>query len=301
MSDISPQTSSFTHRKARVSALNSSLKSKRIFDNLEFCPIDVLAQTLPFEDNTFDYVQQSLVTLVYTEEDWDRILKELVRVTKPGGYIQLTEVDYYTQGAAQKHDIWQLNSIDIVLDTLSVNTRAAMLLSEMLTEAGLSEVETKFVSIPNGSWGLDIGLLWEENWLAFTCSVAPYLLEVTNTTWEDLEELQNLPADERLNLKAFNNAYCCWGRKPFDNKSDTSSTTTTSTADPSTSDTATASAAAAGVASATAASSTSADTSTDTNITDTTTTDTTTTATIAATDITASTDTATSTDTNAST
>ncbi|KAI9012678.1 hypothetical protein CLU79DRAFT_401163 [Phycomyces nitens] len=215
ISDISPQTSSFTQRKARVSALNSSLNSKRIFDNLEFCPIDVLAQTLPFEDNTFDYVQQSLVTLVYTEEDWDRMIDELVRVTKPGGYIQLTEVDYYTQAAAHKHQVWQENAIDMVLKTQNVNTRAAMLLSDMLTEAGLAEVETKLVSIPKGSWGLDIGLLWEENWLAFTCSVAPYLLEMTGTTWEDLEELQYIPPEEVAKLKSFNNAYCCWGRKPM--------------------------------------------------------------------------------------
>ncbi|KAJ1548973.1 hypothetical protein HK405_012000, partial [Cladochytrium tenue] len=46
---------------------------------------------LDFPDNTFDLVHQRSLMLAYKTEQWPAVLKELIRVTKPGGYIQLVE------------------------------------------------------------------------------------------------------------------------------------------------------------------------------------------------------------------
>ncbi|RUP46420.1 hypothetical protein BC936DRAFT_146984 [Jimgerdemannia flammicorona] len=45
---------------------------------------------LPFEDDTFDYVFQ---VLTFTTADWPKAISELVRVTKPGGWVELVETD----------------------------------------------------------------------------------------------------------------------------------------------------------------------------------------------------------------
>ncbi|RUS31999.1 hypothetical protein BC938DRAFT_476535 [Jimgerdemannia flammicorona] len=44
---------------------------------------------LPFADNTFDYVFQRFMVTAFTPAQWDRAIAELVRVTKPGGYVEL--------------------------------------------------------------------------------------------------------------------------------------------------------------------------------------------------------------------
>lgn len=44
---------------------------------------------LPFADNSFDFVVQHDMAIRYTRKQWDDALKELVRVTKPGGYLEL--------------------------------------------------------------------------------------------------------------------------------------------------------------------------------------------------------------------
>ncbi|RUS17150.1 S-adenosyl-L-methionine-dependent methyltransferase [Endogone sp. FLAS-F59071] len=43
---------------------------------------------LPFADESFDYVFQRFQTLSFRETDWPCVIAELVRVTKPGGWIE---------------------------------------------------------------------------------------------------------------------------------------------------------------------------------------------------------------------
>ncbi|RIB10444.1 S-adenosyl-L-methionine-dependent methyltransferase, partial [Gigaspora rosea] len=60
--------------------------------NVDFYHMNVL-NGLPFEDNTFDFVYQRFMGLALTEEQWPILLLELVRVTKPGGWIEFMECD----------------------------------------------------------------------------------------------------------------------------------------------------------------------------------------------------------------
>ncbi|CAO3686066.1 unnamed protein product [Rhizopus stolonifer] len=46
---------------------------------------------LPYADNTFDYVNMRLLIFALRKKEWPQAIKELVRVTKPKGMIQLTE------------------------------------------------------------------------------------------------------------------------------------------------------------------------------------------------------------------
>ncbi|RCH87832.1 hypothetical protein CU097_003627 [Rhizopus azygosporus] len=56
---------------------------------------------LPYEDNSFDFVHMRLLILALREEEWPAAISELIRVTKPGGMIQLLEMDLRQQ---QKDD-----------------------------------------------------------------------------------------------------------------------------------------------------------------------------------------------------
>lgn len=46
---------------------------------------------LPYADNTFDFVHMRLLILALRKEEWPIAIKEVIRVTKPGGMLQLTE------------------------------------------------------------------------------------------------------------------------------------------------------------------------------------------------------------------
>lgn len=48
---------------------------------------------LNYPDNTFDFVHMRLFILALREIEWPIAIKEILRVTKPGGMIQLLEFD----------------------------------------------------------------------------------------------------------------------------------------------------------------------------------------------------------------
>ncbi|KAJ1564364.1 hypothetical protein HK096_008348, partial [Nowakowskiella sp. JEL0078] len=59
--------------------------------NMKFTFGNVL-EKLPFPDNTFDFVYQRLLGLAIPYDNWDNVIRELVRVAKPNGFIEIVEL-----------------------------------------------------------------------------------------------------------------------------------------------------------------------------------------------------------------
>jgi ubiquinone/menaquinone biosynthesis C-methylase UbiE len=57
---------------------------------------------LPFPDQLFGYTHQRLLTAAVTAANWPGVVRELVRVTRAGGWVELVEID--TQMQQVKHD-----------------------------------------------------------------------------------------------------------------------------------------------------------------------------------------------------
>lgn len=51
-----------------------------------------VADHLPFPDNYFDFIHQRLLLFGLTRNDWRRTIQELLRVLKPGGWLEIIEV-----------------------------------------------------------------------------------------------------------------------------------------------------------------------------------------------------------------
>jgi len=67
--------------------------------NVEFVEYNVL-DGLPFESNSFDYVYSRAVVAVYTRPQWTELaIPEYTRVTKPGGWVELLEIDGVLRGS----------------------------------------------------------------------------------------------------------------------------------------------------------------------------------------------------------
>ena len=67
--------------------------------NISFINADILDK-LPFGSETFDFVHQQLLVRNFNNKDWEFVINEIVRVTKPLGHIELMEMDLvpYQQG-----------------------------------------------------------------------------------------------------------------------------------------------------------------------------------------------------------
>ncbi|PHZ17065.1 S-adenosyl-L-methionine-dependent methyltransferase [Rhizopus microsporus ATCC 52813] len=61
-------------------------------ENLNFSYGNVV-KGLPYPDNTFDFVHMRFFVLALRVDEWPLAVKEAIRVTKPGGFIQLSDID----------------------------------------------------------------------------------------------------------------------------------------------------------------------------------------------------------------
>ncbi|KAI8346741.1 hypothetical protein BD560DRAFT_338656 [Blakeslea trispora] len=195
--------------------------SRKILPNLDFYEANVLNAELPFEDNQFDFVQLRLVTACFTLSDWQKAMKEAIRVTKPGGYIQLLEIDHYTYNLGGEGRQWETDLIETIRQKRQMEPRMACYLSDLLKAIGAVEISSKLVSIPYGSWGLDLGILWKNNMESFAESTAPLFSKILGCTAAEYIARWRVLREEADKEKCFTNFHAAWGRKPDGYNSET--------------------------------------------------------------------------------
>ncbi|CAO0795362.1 unnamed protein product [Mucor circinelloides] len=191
-------------------------KKRALLHNLDFYQVNVVNAKLPFADNHFDFVKQRLVTAAFTTADWKRVMAELVRVTKPGGYIELLEIDYNTHNLGPNGRKWERELLEAARLKRQMEPRIARHLADLLKTVGLIEVSSKLVSIPLGSWGLDLGELWKQNMENFADSTSPLLSKLVGVSVNEYRNQWHSLIHEVRDKKAFSNMHAAWGRKPLD-------------------------------------------------------------------------------------
>jgi SAM-dependent methyltransferase len=117
-----------------------------------------LLHGLPFTDGSFDFVHQRILASGVPVRAWARTMRELVRVTGPGGWIELVEgrPSLGPAGPATERlfeTTWKLGR-SMGLDTTG---QIARNLARQLRRTGVSVVDVRRIEIPVGEWGGRIG------------------------------------------------------------------------------------------------------------------------------------------------
>lgn len=97
----------------------------------------------------------------------------------------------------------------------NMEPRMALYLPDMLKSAGLIDVSSKLVSIPLGSWGLDLGSLWKHNMEMFADSSSPLLSKLVGISESEYRRRWRDMFEEVKDKKAFSNIHAAWGQKPL--------------------------------------------------------------------------------------
>ncbi|KAI8880407.1 S-adenosyl-L-methionine-dependent methyltransferase [Backusella circina FSU 941] len=113
--------------------------------NVNFKQEDVLTG-LSFEDKTFDFVQMRLFGFQFNKAQWATSLKEAYRVTKPGGYIQLLEVQLMDPGNEMVRDF--SNKLKKMMEGYDMDIDIYEKLQSILEAVGYSFVKQEKRTIP---------------------------------------------------------------------------------------------------------------------------------------------------------
>jgi SAM-dependent methyltransferase len=129
--------------------------------NYQFVQGD-LRYGLPFADHTFDFVHQRLLGAALPASSWSHVTSELVRVTRPGGYIELLEITdtFLQRGPATKQLLaWWHKAEKLAGFRLSLLWH----LDIFLAQTSVVDICAQPLHIPLGAWGGRVGALFAKD------------------------------------------------------------------------------------------------------------------------------------------
>lgn len=117
-------------------------------DNYAFVLANVL-EGLPFPDNSFDFVHQRLLVAAIPADKWQQVARELARVTRPGGWVELVEAESRLPNAGaglQTTMRWASG----FAARRGIDPASASQVGMFLRGAGLANVVERSVALPVG-------------------------------------------------------------------------------------------------------------------------------------------------------
>jgi ubiquinone/menaquinone biosynthesis C-methylase UbiE len=141
-------------------------------DNFAFIQGNML-EGLPFPDNSFDFVHQRLVIVALPTTQWVRQAREMLRVTRPGGWVELVEGDLLPGGPG----LTTLNQLgEQMSQKRGMSFGNASRVDEYLRQAGAKQVHRQIVHLPVGQKAGRLGAMAETDYLAIYASVRAFLI-----------------------------------------------------------------------------------------------------------------------------
>ncbi len=178
--------------------------------NYRFVQADVL-HGLPFSANSFDYVHLRFLGVAIPAASWPDVLRELVRVTCPGGYIELFEIGnvYDRPGPATRLllDWWQQ-----IEEQTGFRLSLLEHLGELLAQAGAQEIHTRTIAAPLGAWGGRAGELISRDLHATFGSLKPFYCTHLGIRGKDYDTAVETLREEWETYHTHYHFYLAYGR-----------------------------------------------------------------------------------------
>jgi SAM-dependent methyltransferase len=134
-------------------------ESERHLSRYRFVKGNVLTG-LPFLEGQFDFVHQRFLLAGVPLAAWPAVVADLVRVTRPGGWVELAEIPWEIEGAGPATErllaLGREMAAHLGLDPGKVVFDS---LDGYLRQAGLANVARRDLSLPIGEWGGRVGSL----------------------------------------------------------------------------------------------------------------------------------------------
>ncbi len=161
--------------------------------NYSFAPGNIL-EGLPFPDASFDFVHQRLLITAVPKDRWPSVIQELVRVTRPGGWVELAECGVPEAGGPGYMGLW--GTWIKFLATRGVDFTLGHTIGQMLGGGGLTNVNQRVLYYPMGNWGGRIGRASATDCLAVGKALKPGVVAAGICSEIEYDRLYSLAENE---------------------------------------------------------------------------------------------------------
>lgn len=182
--------------------------------NYRFVRANLLAG-LPFHDDLFDFVHQRLLQSGVPLVSWSGVVNDLVRVTRPGGWIELVEVENQVKAGGPA----TMRLLELLLQLAGSRglDRSGVIfrqLDQYLRLAGLVEVQRRDVDVPLGDWGGRIGSLMASDLRALYTRLSDVFQAKLGVSADECRDLVTAMSRELNEHRTVNTFAIAFGRKP---------------------------------------------------------------------------------------
>lgn len=140
-------------------------------DNYTFVRGNAL-EGLPFDANSFDFVHQRLLVAALPRDRWLPVVRELERVTRPDGWVELAECGTPQDDPSNPYPrLW--DTWIAFCRTRGIDFTIGRSIGAMLQQGGLQQVQQHEVLFPMGKWGGRVGVMSSEDCLAVGKALGP--------------------------------------------------------------------------------------------------------------------------------
>jgi ubiquinone/menaquinone biosynthesis C-methylase UbiE len=165
--------------------------------NFTFLTADAL-KPFPFEDEEFDFTHARLLSPFLPIVQWPQVIAEMVRVTKPGGYIEIVDSAGFPRSPSPA---W--NTLAKVSEQLyqarGLHLAVGPHLADYLRQAGLNRVQERAFTLGTGRAAERQQRLLVADLLGATTNMAPILVKYGGLSQQACDDLM---AREREELPA---------------------------------------------------------------------------------------------------
>jgi SAM-dependent methyltransferase len=140
---------------ARVTGIDVAPATPSVPLNAQFVQHDIL-KGLPFPSASFDYVHARLLVAAIPTQAWAGLLTECIRVTQPGGWVELFEGGTTFLNAGP-HTRQYLKWWDQISQPRGIDASFMGQLPNWMQQLGFENVQSQLLHVPIGKWGSRAG------------------------------------------------------------------------------------------------------------------------------------------------
>ncbi|KAK9696622.1 hypothetical protein K7432_012354 [Basidiobolus ranarum] len=188
--------------------------------NFTFVNGDIL-KGLPFPDDYFDFVYQRAVVTGIPANKWEFVCKELVRVVKPGGWVELLELqldnNYAVDYDLNRKPSWLRyhELIHEILTLRGISPKEILKIPQHLGSSGMINLDKRKVIMPTGLGGGQLDQLFLLDALLALKSLEKYIIAMGKCTKEEFDHIVAHFKQESLENKVFTTMDVVCAQKPF--------------------------------------------------------------------------------------
>lgn len=179
--------------------------------NYRFVRGNVLEE-LPFPDNTFDFVHQRFLHVAIPTSSWTHVIRELKRVTRLNGWIELAESDQRLQNvgpATQQLATWG----SIWSKKRDIDPGICIHLADFLDQSGFQNIQQYKINLPLGSWGGRIGTMTATDIFSYNRAMKPMITKQLNIPPDEFDRLSEMMRQEWETYHSYFSFYITCGQR----------------------------------------------------------------------------------------